>query len=87
MSLTVTGFQLASEKVVEGSVSLSSSRIEANDDVMTTRLTDGAEACRALRMPVVPITAGSTRSFLGSATSSQLLSLILPCSDFSLILK
>ena len=33
---------------------------------MTTRLTLGAEALMALRMPVVPWIAGSRRSFLTS---------------------
>lgn len=44
--------------------------MEAKEEVMTTRVTEGAEALRALRMPVVPITAGSTRSFFGSAILS-----------------
>jgi hypothetical protein len=48
-------------------VKCASSRIEAKDEVMTTRFTPGAVAWRALRMPVVPMTAGSIRSFLGSA--------------------
>ena len=38
----------------------------ANDEVMTTRLTEGALALIALRIPVVPLIAGSRISFTGS---------------------
>lgn len=71
ISSIVTGFQVFSEKTCEPSVKCASSRIEAKDDVMTTRFTPGAEAWRALRIPVVPMTAGSIRSFLGSARHCQ----------------
>lgn len=67
MSSMVTGFQVFSEKTCDPSVNLASSRTEAKDEVMTTRFTPGAEAWRALRIPVVPMTAGSMRSFLGSS--------------------
>lgn len=36
--------------------------------VLTTRLTVGALFLTAFRMPVVPITAGSSKSFLTSVT-------------------
>lgn len=63
----VLGFQDASEKVWLGSWNLVSSRMEAKDEVMTTRRTDGAERLRARRMPVVPTTAGAMSSVSGSA--------------------
>lgn len=37
--------------------------MEANEDVMTMLLTEGALFFTDLRMPVVPITAGSSKSF------------------------
>lgn len=40
--------------------------IEAKEEVMTTRLTVGAFFLIALSMPVVPMMAGSRRSFLVS---------------------
>jgi hypothetical protein len=40
--------------------------IAAKEDVMTTILTVGADALIDLRMPVVPMIAGSIKSFLGS---------------------
>jgi hypothetical protein len=43
-------------------------RIEAKEEVITTRVTVGAFFLIALRIPVVPITAGSRRSFLVSVT-------------------
>jgi hypothetical protein len=67
MSSMPSGFQLASEKVCEASVSLPSVRMAAKDEVTTMRLTEGAERLTALRMPVVPTTAGSMSSVLGSA--------------------
>ena len=36
----------------------------AKEDVMTTRFTWGADLAIALRIPVVPLMAGSSRSFL-----------------------
>lgn len=63
----VTGFQEASLKVWFGSVILFSSKMAAKDEVMTTRRTVGAERAMALRMPVVPLTAGSMSSVLGSS--------------------
>lgn len=39
----------------------------ANDEVITTRLTRGANALIARRMPVVPFTAGSSRPLTGSS--------------------
>lgn len=41
----------------------------AEDEVMTTRRTDDAWALMDLRMPVVPLMAGSRKSFTGSWTS------------------
>jgi hypothetical protein len=38
----------------------------ADEDVMTTRLTLGANALIDLRIPVVPLMAGSRHSFTGS---------------------
>lgn len=69
MSSMVTGFQEASLKVVAGSVTLAASRMAAKDEVTTTRRTEGADRAMALRTPVVPMTAGSMRSFLGSAVA------------------
>ncbi|CRJ94741.1 hypothetical protein BN1723_008576 [Verticillium longisporum] len=60
-----------SVKILVGSVTRASSMMEANEDVMTTRLTPGAERWRAWRMAVVPMTAGSMRSFFGSAVPCQ----------------
>jgi hypothetical protein len=40
--------------------------IAADDEVMTTRFTDGAYALIDLRMPVVPLMAGSRKSLTGS---------------------
>lgn len=40
--------------------------IDANDDVIATRFTFGAFALMAFNIPVVPITAGSSKSFFGS---------------------
>lgn len=42
--------------------------IAADEEVMTTRLTLGAYALIDLRMPVVPLIAGSRKSFTGSLT-------------------
>jgi hypothetical protein len=67
MSASVTGFQLVSEKVVVGEVIVLSSMMAAKEEVTTTRRTVGAEWAMARRMEVVPRTAGSTSSFLGSA--------------------
>ena len=39
----------------------------AEDEVMTTRLTDGAYALTDLRIPVVPLMAGSRQSLTGSS--------------------
>lgn len=47
---------------------LEPSIIDAKDEVMTTRFTVGAFFLMALRIPVVPIIAGSKRSFLVSLT-------------------
>ena len=44
MSSMVTGFHVFSEKTWDPSVNLASSRTAAKDEVMTTRLTLGAEA-------------------------------------------
>lgn len=41
-------------------------RIVADDEVTTTRLTVGAWALTDLRIPVVPLIAGSRKSFIGS---------------------
>lgn len=43
-------------------------RMEAKDEVMTTLLTEGAFFLMAFKIPVVPITAGSMRSFWVSVT-------------------
>jgi hypothetical protein len=43
-------------------------RTDAKDEVMTTLFTEGAFFLMAFKMPVVPITAGSMRSFCVSAT-------------------
>ena len=43
-------------------------RIDAKDEVMTTLFTEGAFFLMAFKMPVVPITAGSMRSFCVSVT-------------------
>lgn len=67
MSLMVMGFQEASVNLTLGSVTLVASMMAAKDEVTTTRFTEGADLAMALRMPVVPMTAGSMRSFLGSA--------------------
>ena len=40
----------------------------ANEEVRTIRLTEGAYAVTALRMPVVPLMAGSCISLIGSCT-------------------
>lgn len=45
---------------------LEPSTIEAKEEVMTTRLTVGAFFLMAFKMPVVPMMAGSRRSFLVS---------------------
>lgn len=37
--------------------------MEAKEEVMTTRLTEGADFLMDFRMPVVPMTAGSRSSF------------------------
>ena len=42
--------------------------IDAKEEVMTTRLTDGAFFLMAFKIPVVPTMAGSRRSFLVSVT-------------------
>lgn len=42
--------------------------IAAEDEVMTTRLTEGPCALMDLRMPVVPLMAGSRKSVTGSST-------------------
>lgn len=62
----VTGFQDFSVKVVLGSFIFEASRMAAKDEVMTTRFTAGADLAMASRMLVVPMTAGSIRSFWGS---------------------
>jgi hypothetical protein len=66
MSAAVSGFQLSSEKVWEGSERWASSMMAAKEEVTTTRRTWGADLLRALRMPVVPLMAGSRSSFWGS---------------------
>jgi hypothetical protein len=43
-------------------------RIDAKDEVMTTLLTEGAFFLIAFKIPVVPMTAGSMRSFWVSVT-------------------
>lgn len=65
-SLTVSGFQEDSEKVALGFVKSSSDRMAAKEDVMTTRLTDGADRLTASRMPRVPLSAGVIISFWAS---------------------
>lgn len=60
------GFQSFSEKTVLGSASLASDRMDAKEEVMTTRFTPGADFLMAFRMDVVPIMAGSRSSVLGS---------------------
>lgn len=40
----------------------------AEDEVMTTRFTDGPYALIDLRMPVVPLMAGLRKSLTGSST-------------------
>lgn len=52
---------LTSEKVKVGG--LVGSIIAANEDVMTTLLTDGALRLIAVKRPTVPLTAGSSKSF------------------------
>lgn len=47
-------------------------RIDAKDEVMTTLFTEGAFFLMAFKMPVVPITAGSMRSFCVSVTLQRL---------------
>lgn len=42
--------------------------IAADDEVMTIRFTLGAYALMDLRIPVVPLIAGSRKSFTGSST-------------------
>jgi hypothetical protein len=42
--------------------------IAAKDEVRMTRFTVGANALMALRIPVVPLTAGSMKSLIGSST-------------------
>jgi len=46
-------------------------RIDAKDEVMTTLLTEGAFFLIAFKIPVVPMTAGSMRSFWVSVTLSN----------------
>lgn len=76
MSARVTGFHEASVKVVDGSASLAASRMAAKDEVTTTRRTAGAARATARRRPVVPLTAGSIRSFWGSSGNKH----VSPCS-------
>lgn len=71
MSSRPSGFHDFSENVVLGSVRCFSLMMEAKDEVTTTRFTDGAERFSALRMPVVPITAGSISSVLGSSKTQS----------------
>lgn len=52
---------LTSEKVKVGGLVIS--MIAANEEVMTTLLTDGALRLTAFRSPTVPLTAGSSKSF------------------------
>lgn len=66
MSARVTGFQEDSVNVVVGELMRASSMMAANEDVMTTRRTVGAERWMADRMDVVPMTAGSMSSVWGS---------------------
>jgi hypothetical protein len=66
-SASVMGFQEDSEKVVAGSARRDSSRMAANEEVMTTRRTVGAEVVMERRRAVVPITAGSMSSWMSSA--------------------
>ena len=64
-SSQVTGFQFCSLYTFGCFFAFT---IAAKEDVMTTRFTDGAEALMALRIPVVPLIAGSKKSFTGSWT-------------------
>lgn len=66
MSARTTGFHEASVKVVEGPI-VEGSIMEAKEDVTTTWVTVGAWDLMVRRMEVVPLTAGSTTSVLGSA--------------------
>jgi len=61
-SSNVIGFQSLSEYSCPGQSPLLASMMEANDEVMTTRLTEGADFLIDFKMPVVPMTAGSRRS-------------------------
>lgn len=65
-SSCVIGFQSSSEYTCPGQKPLLPFTIAANEDVITTCLTDGALFLIDLRIPVVPITAGSIRSCLVS---------------------
>jgi len=47
-------------------------RIDAKDEVMTTLFTEGAFFLIAFKIPVVPITAGSIRSFCVSVMLQNL---------------
>lgn len=66
-SSILTGFQDFSVKVCEPSEMWASSRTEANEEVTMTLLTVGADRLMALRMLVVPTSAGSISSFWASA--------------------
>lgn len=48
-------------------MTFASSMMAAKEEVMTTRRTEGAKRVMALRMPVVPLTAGEINSFWGSS--------------------
>lgn len=62
----VIGFQSASEYAWPGRLPLYGSTMAAKDDVITTLFTVGALFLIDLRMPVVPMTAGSSRSCVPS---------------------
>jgi hypothetical protein len=62
-SSRVIGFQSASEYVCPGQKPFEGSTIAAKEDVITTCFTEGAFFLIDFKIPVVPITAGSSRSY------------------------
>lgn len=62
----VMGFQSSSEYTWSGQLPLGPFTIEAKDEVMTTCFTVGAFFLIDFSMPVVPMTAGSSKSCLVS---------------------
>lgn len=68
-SSSVMGFQSSSEYSCPGQKPLDGFTIAAKDDVMTTCFTVGAFFLMDFKMPVVPMTAGSSKSCLVSESS------------------